>query len=234
MGSWVPEPRLYYIRCRINMSYIHEALLKAQKRKDAQHPRHRRSPLSGSPGKPGILSARAVWVITFGLILLAFTLYSWLDSKGKKTVPMPENPKPEVHSGSEDLVQARECYERARGFHRIGRLEDARRLYQKTLMLDPGSIYAMNNLGVLYMQDKRYAEAQNNFEHAIRQKPDYVDPYYNLSCLHALKGETMKSLDHLKKAVSLDGSVREWARKDRDLQELRREPRFQEIIGATQ
>jgi len=214
------------------MSYIREALLKAQKEKDAQHPRHQRT-LSGTVGKPGIFSGRAVWVITFGLILLAFALYSWLDSRGKKTVPMPENPRPEVHSRSEDLVKAKECYERARGFHRIGRLKDARRLYEETLMLDPGSISALNNLGVLHMQDKNYAEAQSSFEHAIRQKPDYVDPYYNLACLHALKGETMKSLAHLKKAISLDTSVREWARKDRDLQKLKREPGFQEIIGAT-
>ncbi len=170
-------------------------------------------------------------MISLGVILLAFALYSWLDFNGNKTVPASEVLRPEAQSRSEDLVKAEECYERARHFHRIGRLEDARRLYKKTLMLDPGSVYALNNLGVLYMQDKNYAEAQNSFEHAIQQKPDYVDPYYNLACLHALKGETIRSLAQLKKAISLDTSVREWARKDRDLQSLKGEPGFQEITG---
>jgi len=212
------------------MSYIHEALLKAQKEKDARHPRYQRT-LSDTAGKPGIFSGRAVWMISFGVILLAFALYSWLDFKGNKTVPASEVLRPEAQSRSEDNAKAEECYERARHFHKIGRLEDARRLYQKTLMLDPGSVYALNNLGVLYMQDKNYAEAQNSFEHAIQQKPDYVDPYYNLACLHALKGETIRSLAQLKKAISLDTSVREWARKDRDLQSLKGEPGFQEITG---
>jgi len=170
-------------------------------------------------------------VICFGVILLAFALYSWLDFKGNKTVPAPEVLRPEAQSRSEDYAKAEECYERARHFHKIGRLEDARRLYKKTLMLDPGSVYALNNLGVLYMQDKYYSEAQNSFEHAIQQKPDYVDPYYNLACLHALKGETIRSLAQLKKAISLDTSVREWARKDRDLQNLKGVPGFEEVIG---
>ena len=212
------------------MSYIHEALLKAQKEKDARHPRYQRT-LSDTAGKPGIFSGRAVWMISLGVILLAFALYSWLDFKEKNTVPAPEVSRPEAQSRSEDYGKAEECYERARHLHKIGRLEDARMLYKKTLMLDPGSVYALNNLGVLYMQDKNYAEAQNSFEHAVQQRPDYVDPYYNLACLHALKGETIRSLAQLKKAVSLDTSVREWARKDRDLQSLKREPGFQEIIG---
>lgn len=212
------------------MSYIHEALLKAQKEKDARHPRYQRT-LLGTAGKPGIFSGRAVWMISLGVILLAFALYSWLDFKEKNTVPASEVSRPEAQSRSEDYGKAEECYERARHLHKIGRLEDARRLYKKTFMLDPRSVYALNNLGVLYMQDKNYAEAQNSFEHAVQQRPDYVDPYYNLACLHALKGETIRSLAQLKKAISLDTSVREWARKDRDLQSLKGQPGFQEIIG---
>jgi len=172
------------------MSYIHEALLKAQKEKDARHPQYQRT-LLGTAGKPGIFSGRAAWMISLGVILLAFALYSWLDFKEKNTVPASEVLRPEAQSRSEDYGKAEECYERARHLHKIGRLEDARRLYKKTLMLDPRSVYALNNLGVLYMQDKNYAEAQNSFEHAVQQRPDYVDPYYNLACLHALKGETI-------------------------------------------
>jgi tetratricopeptide (TPR) repeat protein len=211
------------------MSYIHEALLKAQKEKDARHPRYQRA-LLGTAGKPGIFSGRAVWMIGLGVILLAFALYSWLDFGGKETLLTPQVLRPEAQSRSEDYAKAEECYERARHLHKIGRLEDAKRLYKKTLMLDPGSVYAFNDLGVLYMKDKNYAEAQKSFEHAVQQKPDYVDPYYNLACLHALKGETTRGLAQLKKAISLDTSVREWARKDRDLQNLKQVPGFEEMI----
>ncbi|UCH08274.1 MAG: tetratricopeptide repeat protein [Deltaproteobacteria bacterium] len=215
------------------MSYIHEALRKAQKEKDSRRPDHHR-PFSGTAKKRGVFSGRSRWLVALGVILLAFTLYSWLDFRSDETVQAPENAKAEVGPGPEDSSKANEFYERGRLFHRIGRLGDARGFYEKALMLDPGSVRALNDLGVLHMQGRNYLEAQKNLEHAIQLKPDYVDAYYNLACLHALKGEKTESLTHLKKAVSLDAAVRQWAQEDRDLQTLKGEPEFQEIIGGNQ
>jgi tetratricopeptide (TPR) repeat protein len=211
------------------MSYIHEALLKAQKEKDARHPKYRG--IFFSPGKKaGILSVRPAWLISLFIILLAFTLYPWLHLRDKKTLSAPKNPKPELSSRSEIPVSAKDLYDRATYFYKIGRLKDARRTYQKALMIDPSHVHALNNLGVIYVQEGNYSEAKKSLEDAIQQKPEYVDPYYNLACLYALQGKAMKSLAQLKKAVSLDKSVREWARKDRDLQSLRGVSGFEEII----
>jgi len=212
------------------MSYIHEALLKAQKEKDARLPKYRGVFFSRRE-KTGILSVRPVWLISLFVILLAFTLYSWLDLGGKRKISTPKNPRPEVSSRSEISPNAKDLYDRARYFYKAGRLKDARRLYQKALMLDPSYVYALNNLGVIYVQEGNYSEAKKSLEDAIQRRPEYVDPYYNLACLYALQGEVMKSLAQLKKAASLDKSVREWARKDRDLQRLRGVPGFEEIIG---
>jgi tetratricopeptide (TPR) repeat protein len=90
----------------------------------------------------------------------------------------------------------------------------------------------LNNLGVIYIQQQNYPKARNILESAIRLKPEYVDPYYNLACLYAFKGQAIKSLENLKMAISLDKSVREWARKDIDLQNLRGMPEFEEMIRA--
>ncbi len=169
-------------------------------------------------------------MIVLGVILLAFTLYSWLDFTGKKAVPASEEVKPAIQPEPTDPAQAEEFYKRACLLHRSGRLEDAKGFYQKALMLDANSVNALNDLGVVYMQGRDYAKAQQSFEHAIQRKPDYVDAYYNLACLHALKGEKIRSLTHLKRAISLDSSVREWARSDRDLHNLKGQPEFQELI----
>jgi hypothetical protein len=59
-----------------------------------------------------------------------------------------------------------------------------------------------------------------------------VDPYYNLACLFAIKGEAKESLAHLTKAVSLEKEVREWAQRDTDLENLRGMPEFEEIVGG--
>ena len=213
------------------MSYIHEALKKAQKEKDARY-QESSGFLSARGEKKRFFAGRNAWRISLSLIfiLLAFILYSWLDSRGKRTISAPEAPKSELNSKPENVVNAAEFYDRARHFHKLGRLQDARRLYQKALMVDPGYVSALNNLGVIYIQEANYSKARDSLENAIHLKPRYVDPHYNLACLYALKGEAMKSLGHLKRAVLLDKSVREWARKDIDLQNLRGMPGFEEII----
>jgi tetratricopeptide (TPR) repeat protein len=213
------------------MSYIHEALQKAQKEKDTKHPKYKRIFLVPKR-KPGIFAVRSIWLICLFVILLAFALCSWLDSTGKETVSAPRDLKPEATPRSEIVVDAKDYYDRARHFHKIGRLKNARRLYQKALVLDKDHVYALNNLGVIGIQEGKYVEARKNLEHAIRLKPEYVDPHYNLACLHAVRGEVKRALDHLKRAVSLDKSVKGWAREDRDLQNLRGVPGFEEILRS--
>jgi len=211
------------------MSYIREALRKAQKEKDTWYPRYQR--VFFSPRRTaGIFSLRPVWLISVLVIVLGLALYSWLDSGNKSTISAAKNPNSEVRPVPEIPVNAKDLYDRARHLHKVSRLGEARRLYQKALMLEPGHVYALNNLGVIYIQEGNYLEAQKSLEGAIQQKPEYVDPYYNLACLHALKGEVVESLAQLKKAVSLDESVREWAQKDRDLQNLSGMPGFEEIM----
>ena len=89
---------------------------------------------------------------------------------------------------------------------------------------------ALNNLGVVYLHDKDYSAAQRKFEAITRIEPDDADPYYNLACLHAAKGEKRQGLAYLKKAISLNPLVRTWAKTDRDLDSLRSIPEFKEII----
>ena len=129
------------------------------------------------------------------------------------------------------MLDAKELYDRARQFQKSGRLREARRLYQRTLTLDPRNVQAVNNIGVTFLQERNFTEAQKNFEDATRLQPDYVDPYYNLACLYAIQGDTKKGLDYLRRAVSLDASAREWARNDDDLRGLRAVPEFEEVVG---
>lgn len=207
------------------MSYIHEALKKAQKERDGRYQEY--SGLLFARGeKTRFFTGRALWWSSLLLIfiLLAFGSYSWFHPKERQT--------PATTTEPESAINAKSLYDRARIFHKSDRLQDARRLYQKTLRLDPGYVDALNNLGVIYIHEKEYSTAQSSLEKAIRLKPRYVDPYYNLACLYALKGEVRESLAHLKKAVLLDQSARDWARRDTDLENLWGVPEFEEMIGG--
>lgn len=111
-------------------------------------------------------------------------------------------------------------------------MEEAKRCYREALRADPGYADALNNLGVIYLQERAYGEARASFEKAIRLKPGYVEPIYNLACLHAVRGESEGGLARLKQAIALEPSVREWARQDSDLKSLQNAPEFQKILGT--
>jgi tetratricopeptide (TPR) repeat protein len=216
------------------MSYIHEALNKAQKERESHHGKYRDILFNRKTTK-GVFSRRPVlWIsLAIFILFLAFAYYSWLDSRrSQPVVPSERKYKmPAETPARKPVLDAKKYYGRGRVFYKKGRLRDAKRLYREALKIDPGYVDALNNLAVIYMHEKNFSAAQRTLEKAIRLKPSVVDPYYNLACVFAIKGQVSKSLLHLKKAVSIDRSVREWARKDTDLNNVRGNPEFRDIIG---
>jgi tetratricopeptide (TPR) repeat protein len=255
------------------MSYINEALKKAQREKDALFLRY--SGILSSRGKDREISKGRVLWVTLALlaaIFLAFGAYSWLNtpdepvsasamkldervrpfpvvtskvttqgnrssasaSRGKaedQGVARAVGPEQPVEPSKADRTRdAQTLYEKAELFRKQGRLEDAKRFYEEALELDSRHVDALNNLGVVYLHEKDYSAAQRRFEAITRIDPDDADSYYNLACLHAVKGEKAQGLAYLKKAISLNPLVRTWARTDRDLDNLRSTPEFEEII----
>lgn len=226
------------------MSTINEALKKAQKEKDTHF--HKYSGSLSARGRGHGLFPREtfLWtVLILAGVSLAVAAYWRWDVADPNSPPRPENGnkkkaiiaqsiQPPQPKQPKVVVDAKVSYEKARVFQRNGSLKDAGRLYRESLRADPGYVDALNNLGVVYIQEKDYLAAQISFEKAILLKPEYVDPYYNLACLYALKGVTKESIVYLKKAISLDQSVKSWARGDADLENLRDQPEFKKIIGA--
>jgi Flp pilus assembly protein TadD len=213
------------------MSYINEALKKAQREKDALTEKYSGF-LAARREQKKALRGRPLWWTSSipALILLAFVVYSWLDSSGSKTTSASKEAIPQNTSKQKIVLNAQDLYDRARQFQKIGHSREARNLYRKVITLDPHNARAVNNIGVSFLQERNFTEAQKSFEDAIQLEPDYSDPYYNLACLYAIRGKTKKGLEYLKMAVSLDPAARKWARNDGDLRRLRALPEFEEIM----
>ncbi|MEJ2723970.1 MAG: tetratricopeptide repeat protein [Deltaproteobacteria bacterium] len=217
------------------MSYINEALKKAQRERDALSLKYS-AIMAAFPKKENPLGVKTVraFLLVMTVVLLAFVFYSQL-----KVAPAPVEPKryvkPRKPTPPASAVQkrsAQEIYEEAKRFHDLGELEKAGKLYEETLRLDPGHVEALNNLGVIYLQRKDLASAQENFLKAIRLRPQSADPHYNLACLYALKGELNLGMAHLKKAASLERSAKVWAKEDKDLENLQRLPEFHVFVAG--
>lgn len=215
------------------MSYIHEALKKAQRERDGAFHKYSKTLLAGPSGQE-LFRNRTVWWtgVVVLILLLAFGLYLWRTAGPTPTTPaatpMAEKPMRPFHTGRTSNAQG--LFDEAKGLHKAARMDEARRLYQEVLRKDPGYVDALNNLGVLYIREKQYPEAKKNFYKAILLHPRYVDPHYNLACVYAIEGDTSQSMAHLKKAMAIDPTVEQWAIADPDLEPLRQLPEFQELV----
>jgi tetratricopeptide (TPR) repeat protein len=229
------------------MSYIHEALKKAQREKDGRNRAY--DGVASIPGeKSTFFSGKVLWLAPLTLVSLAFVAYLLLPFGDKRAaviepgvskvtdttvVPVSREPvRTEVTPRPKTTDDPQILFEKARVFHRRGQLQAAKQLYERILNADPGRTDAMNNLGVIQLQEGNYPAARISFTKAIRLQPDYVDAHYNLACLNALGGKVSQGLVHLRKAISVDPAVKGWARNDPDLDNLRGLPGFAETVGS--
>ena len=112
-----------------------------------------------------------------------------------------------------------------------GDLTDAETFYRRAIEANPKNLDALNNLGVLFLSQRRDTEAIDIFNRLIDVKGDWADPYYNLACLYSRQGDLPNSLWYLKVALWMNGELREWARNDSDLEPLRSKPEYRKIIN---
>jgi mannose-6-phosphate isomerase-like protein (cupin superfamily) len=84
-----------------------------------------------------------------------------------------------------------------------------------------------------YRQAGRFDESRAIMEQQIAQQPDHWGPRYNAACLEALGGNADAAIEHLRSAKKLDteGQSAQYLREDSDLDSLRDDPRFQELLG---
>lgn len=219
------------------MSHINEALKKAQKEKDTRALKY--SEIAAAiPKREKTFARKMALVSLFGVVLalLGFVVYSrvYVPSYEVAAKPGIEPQRPTVLPPAIRENPAKGIYDEARRFHNMGRLKEASKLYRETLKTDPGHVEALNNLGVILLQRKDYEGAQENFLKIIRLSPESADPHYNLACLYALKGELGLGMAHLKRAVSLESSAKAWAKKDKDLENLRKLPEFEAIVAEAE
>ena len=79
----------------------------------------------------------------------------------------------------------------------------------------------------------RIGDGRAIMEQLVAEKPDYWATSYNAGCWEALVGNLDAALEHLRRAKQLDaeGESAQYFRDDSDLDPLRDDPRFQELLA---
>jgi tetratricopeptide (TPR) repeat protein len=84
-----------------------------------------------------------------------------------------------------------------------------------------------------FRQEGRYDEGRAIMRQLIAAQPDYWPTTYNAGCFEALAGNPDAAFEHLRRAKELDteGDSAEYFRDDTDLDPIREDPRFEELLG---
>jgi adenylate cyclase len=111
---------------------------------------------------------------------------------------------------------------------RIG-IERARRI----LELNPDDVRAWNLGAFALLRLGQKEEAEHWMQRSMEVSPRDSIVHYNAACFYALAGEKEKALDCLERCLVKVGNIsREWLEHDSDLDVLRSEPRFREIVDT--
>jgi hypothetical protein len=76
-----------------------------------------------------------------------------------------------------------------------------------------------------------YVEVAERLRALVAASPQYPMLFFNLACCESLSGRTGDALEHLGRAVEMSEEFRRSARTDSDLDPIRDEPAFKELIG---
>jgi hypothetical protein len=100
----------------------------------------------------------------------------------------------------------------------------------------PGKAYDPVGWELWMPLGKRYQAGEH--EAVLQQLQPLVDAYpqypllaYNLACLESLTGRRAEALGHLRQSIEGSERFREYAKGDSDLDPIREEPEFREIVG---
>jgi len=107
---------------------------------------------------------------------------------------------------------------------------EARLRTELALPRDADSLY---DRGVIELNRGDYVAAQELFERALRREPEAAHIHYGLAATRARLGAIDTALKSLERALNLQPSLRIRAQRDQDLNSLRSDPDFEQLIFAT-
>ncbi len=106
---------------------------------------------------------------------------------------------------------------------------EARLRTELALPRDADSLY---DRGVIELNRGEYVAAQELFERALRREPEAAHIHYGLAASRARLGAIDTALKSLRRALDIQPTLRIRAQRDQDLNPLRSDPEFDQLVFA--
>jgi tetratricopeptide (TPR) repeat protein len=106
---------------------------------------------------------------------------------------------------------------------------EARLRTELALPRDADSLY---DRGVIELNRGDYVAAQELFERALRREPEAAHIHYGLAASRARLGAIDSALKSLSRALDIQPKLRIRAQRDQDLNALRSDPEFDQLVFA--
>jgi tetratricopeptide (TPR) repeat protein len=95
----------------------------------------------------------------------------------------------------------------------------------------PAYVDVVGLLGGLYTKAGRIADGLKMDRKLVRLEPDNPTAHYNLACSLALCKKRPDALRSLRKALALGYNDVDWMEQDPDLEILKNDPEFRQLLG---
>ena len=116
---------------------------------------------------------------------------------------------------------------------KLGHHDEAIEAFSNAIVLDPNRSDYYNGMGLAYYRKKDFNSALNTFSEASKIDPNDAVARYNEACIHSLLNNKSKAINKLKDALALDPRLTENVKSDADLDNIRGEAAFQEMLPST-
>jgi tetratricopeptide (TPR) repeat protein len=112
------------------------------------------------------------------------------------------------------------------------RYEEAERIFNDALSLDPDNELAVIGLAKVFRWTGRIEQAILLLTEFINRKRDASRAIYNRACYKALLNQNREAISDLKRAIQLDPFYHQYAQKDPDFESIRSDPEFPGFTSA--
>lgn len=110
-----------------------------------------------------------------------------------------------------------------------GDYEDGMKDIDKALSINPYFGYGMFNKALSYELFGHYDEAIQWYNNSLKIEK-YIWSYYGIASIYGRKGDISNTVKYLKMAIDMDKSIKSIAKDEKDFDNVRKYPEFQELI----